>query len=216
MSAAGPHRRGVVVAASRMRHPLEARTLARLAARYAGDDAGDVVGFGLSNDERRGVIADFAPAFAIAGRAGLAARAARRRAARCRKPSWRPSSISTRTGSGTACAASRTPPCSTPSPRPASPSRCARGATSPSASTAPPRRCRLRRHRRGRHTRGAGRRRPAALRHPAGRAVRRARALGFDDGSSQRWPVGPLVGSRAPEPPGRPPSPTWTRWLAGT
>ena len=30
------------------------------------------MGFGLSNDERRGVIADFAPAFAIARRAGLA------------------------------------------------------------------------------------------------------------------------------------------------
>jgi adenosine deaminase len=63
---------GVVVAASRMRHPLEARTLARLAARYAGDSAGDVVGFGLSNDERRGLTADYAPAFAIARRAGLA------------------------------------------------------------------------------------------------------------------------------------------------
>ena len=31
-----------------------------------------VVGFGLSNDERRGATADFAPAFAIARRAGLA------------------------------------------------------------------------------------------------------------------------------------------------
>jgi adenosine deaminase len=30
------------------------------------------VGFGLSNDERRGLVADFAPAFAIARRAGLA------------------------------------------------------------------------------------------------------------------------------------------------
>jgi adenosine deaminase len=68
----GPVGVGVVVAANRMRHPLEARTLARLAARYAGDDAGDVVGFGLSNDERRGVVAEFAPAFAIARRAGLA------------------------------------------------------------------------------------------------------------------------------------------------
>jgi adenosine deaminase len=62
----------VVVAASRMRHPLEARTLARLAARHAGEEAGEVVGFGLSNDERRGVVADFAPAFEIARRAGLA------------------------------------------------------------------------------------------------------------------------------------------------
>ncbi len=63
---------GVIVAASRIRHPLDARTLARLAARYAGDAAGTVVGFGLSNDERRGQTGDFAPAFAIARRAGLA------------------------------------------------------------------------------------------------------------------------------------------------
>jgi adenosine deaminase len=62
---------GVVVAASRMRHPLEARTLARLAARYAGEGAGAVVGFGLSNDERRGVTEEFAAAFRIARRAGL-------------------------------------------------------------------------------------------------------------------------------------------------
>ena len=62
----------VVVAASRIRHPLDARTLARLAARYAGEGPGTVVGFGLSNDERRGVTAEFAPAFAIARRAGLA------------------------------------------------------------------------------------------------------------------------------------------------
>ena len=63
---------GIIVAASRIRHPLDARTLARLAARYAGDGPGTVVGFGLSNDERRGTTADFAPAFAIAARAGLA------------------------------------------------------------------------------------------------------------------------------------------------
>ncbi|WP_421734737.1 adenosine deaminase [Cellulomonas sp.] len=63
---------GVIVAASRMRHPLEARTLARLAAHHAGDGPGQVVGFGLSNDERRGETPDFASAFAIARRAGLA------------------------------------------------------------------------------------------------------------------------------------------------
>jgi len=62
----------VVVAANRIRHPLDARTLARLAARYAGDGSGHVVGFGLSNDERRGVTAEFAFAFDIARRAGLA------------------------------------------------------------------------------------------------------------------------------------------------
>jgi adenosine deaminase len=58
----------VVIAANRTRHPLDARTLARLAGQYA--DRG-VVGFGLSNDERRGSTADFAPAFRIAQRAGL-------------------------------------------------------------------------------------------------------------------------------------------------
>lgn len=58
----------VVIAANRTRHPMDARTLARLAAQYAGRG---VVGFGLSNDERRGTTAEFAPAFAIAERAGL-------------------------------------------------------------------------------------------------------------------------------------------------
>ena len=58
----------VVIAANRTRHPMDARTLARLAAQYAGRG---VVGFGLSNDERRGTTADFAPAFRIAERAGL-------------------------------------------------------------------------------------------------------------------------------------------------
>ena len=62
----------VVVAANRVRHPLDARMLARLAARYAGDGPGQVVGFGLSNDERRGSTLDFGPAFDIARRAGLA------------------------------------------------------------------------------------------------------------------------------------------------
>ena len=62
----------VIVAASRIRHPLDARTLARLAARYAGEGAGTVVGFGLSNDERRGSTQEFAAAFEIARRAGLA------------------------------------------------------------------------------------------------------------------------------------------------
>ena len=59
---------GVIVAEHRPRHPLDARTLARLAAQYAGRG---VVGFGLSNDERRGNAADFAPAFRLADRAGL-------------------------------------------------------------------------------------------------------------------------------------------------
>ncbi|HEV2374086.1 MAG TPA: adenosine deaminase [Streptosporangiaceae bacterium] len=59
---------GVIIAANRTKHPLEARTLARLAAQYVGRG---VVGFGLSNDERRGPAAAFAPAFRIADRAGL-------------------------------------------------------------------------------------------------------------------------------------------------
>ncbi len=59
---------GVVIAANRTRHPLDARALARLAGQYAGRG---VVGFGLSNDERRGSTADFGPAFTIADRAGL-------------------------------------------------------------------------------------------------------------------------------------------------
>ncbi|AYD89288.1 adenosine deaminase [Actinomyces lilanjuaniae] len=62
----------VVVAASRVRHPLDARTLARLAVRYAGDQPGSVVGFGLSNDERAGSTSSWAPAFDIARRGGLA------------------------------------------------------------------------------------------------------------------------------------------------
>jgi len=58
----------VVLAANRTRHPLDARTTARLAAQYV--DAG-VVGLGLSNDERRGRADDFEGAFRIARRAGL-------------------------------------------------------------------------------------------------------------------------------------------------
>jgi adenosine deaminase len=59
---------GIIVAANRTKHPLEARSLARLAAAYAGHG---VTGFGLSSDERRGSVQDFAPAFRIAAKAGL-------------------------------------------------------------------------------------------------------------------------------------------------
>lgn len=59
---------GIIVAASRMRHPLDARILARLAVQYAGT----VMGFGLSNDERRGDTSSFAAAFRIARHGGLA------------------------------------------------------------------------------------------------------------------------------------------------
>jgi adenosine deaminase len=59
---------GLIIAANRTKHPLDAKTLARLAAQHAGER---VVGFGLSNDERRGRAYDFEGAFRIARRAGL-------------------------------------------------------------------------------------------------------------------------------------------------
>lgn len=58
----------IVVAASWAQPPSVAEALARVAARYAGQG---VVGFGLSNDERRGEVADFAGACRIARDAGL-------------------------------------------------------------------------------------------------------------------------------------------------
>ena len=73
---------GVIVAANRTRNPFDARTLARLAAQYAGRG---VVGFGLSNDERRGRAEDFAPAFRHRPPRRAARRAARRRAGRSRQ-----------------------------------------------------------------------------------------------------------------------------------
>lgn len=62
---------GIIVAASRIRHPYDARTLARLAARYAGHGPGEVCGFGLSNDEWEGETELWDAAFRIARRAGL-------------------------------------------------------------------------------------------------------------------------------------------------
>lgn len=59
---------GVIVGANRTRHPLDARTLARLAVRHVDNG---VIGFGLANDERRGRADDFADAFRIAREAGL-------------------------------------------------------------------------------------------------------------------------------------------------
>ncbi len=60
---------GVIVGANRTRHPLDARTLARLAIRYVDDG---VIGFGLANDERRGRAEAFEDAFRIAREGGLA------------------------------------------------------------------------------------------------------------------------------------------------
>lgn len=62
---------GVVVAASRLRNAMDAQTLARLAVRHAGDGPGQVVAFGLSNDEHAGSTEDWSHAFAIARRGGL-------------------------------------------------------------------------------------------------------------------------------------------------
>jgi adenosine deaminase len=58
----------LVLAANRTRHPGDAATIARLAVRYR--EAG-VVGFGLSNDERRGPPQVFGQAFRIARRGDL-------------------------------------------------------------------------------------------------------------------------------------------------
>ncbi len=103
----------VLVAANRMKHPLEARTLARLAVRYA--DRG-VVGFGLSNDERRGLARDFDRAFAIARRRRAARRAARRRVVGTAQRPRLPGRPARRPRSGTACGRRRTPRCSPGSP----------------------------------------------------------------------------------------------------
>ncbi|WP_028646530.1 adenosine deaminase [Nocardiopsis sp. CNT312] len=59
---------GLMVAANRTKHPLEAKVLARLARQYAGRG---VVSFGLNNDERKGRAREFEGAFRIARRAGL-------------------------------------------------------------------------------------------------------------------------------------------------
>lgn len=67
-AAAAPVPVGVLVASSWTRSPAHALELARLAGAYASSG---VVGFGLSNDERGGVVADFAPAFRVARDAGL-------------------------------------------------------------------------------------------------------------------------------------------------
>jgi adenosine deaminase len=59
----------LVIAANRIRPPWEAELLARIAVRFAPEG---VVGFGLSNDERRGPPEDYRKAFRIARDGGLA------------------------------------------------------------------------------------------------------------------------------------------------
>ena len=122
---------GIVIASNRTRHPLDARALARLAAQYA--DHG-VVGFGLSNDERRGHTEEFARAFDIArGRGWPRSPTAGSCSGRPRSgPRW---TCCTPTGSATAYAWWRTPPCSRGWSSAAWPSRCAPPPTSRSAST---------------------------------------------------------------------------------
>ena len=88
-----------VIAANRTKHPLEARTLARLAAQYAGRG---VIGFGLSNDERRGAAGEFAAGVPDRGAFGPAADPARRRAMRPGQRPGLPGQHCTPTGSGTA------------------------------------------------------------------------------------------------------------------
>lgn len=66
--APAPETAAVIVASSWAGSGDHASALARLAARYAGRG---VVGFGLSNDERLGLVADFTAAFRIAAGAGL-------------------------------------------------------------------------------------------------------------------------------------------------
>jgi len=67
-AAAAPVPTGVIVASSWARSPEHATELAELAAEYAEQG---IVGFGLSNDERHGTVADFTPAFRRAADAGL-------------------------------------------------------------------------------------------------------------------------------------------------
>ncbi len=71
-AAAAAEKTGVGIGDHRGRQPHQASARGP----HAGQARGrvrqpGVVGFGLSNDERRGTIADFAPAFRIAARAGL-------------------------------------------------------------------------------------------------------------------------------------------------
>ena len=98
----------MIVAASRMRHPLEARTLARLAAHHAGDGR---AGGRLRPVQRR------APRRDVGVRAGVPRSPGRRAWRRCRTAAscWDPrtsrtwSAICAPTGSGTGCVPRRTP-----------------------------------------------------------------------------------------------------------
>ncbi|MDR3128390.1 MAG: adenosine deaminase [Bifidobacteriaceae bacterium] len=61
----------IIVATSRTASAKEAEKTAQVASNYVGEQAGQVVAFGLSNDELAGRTKDFKQAFAIAKQAGL-------------------------------------------------------------------------------------------------------------------------------------------------
>ena len=186
----------VVVAANRMKHPLDARTLARLAVRYA--DRG-VVGFGLSNDERRGMARDFDRAFAIAREGGLLA--APHGGELSGPSSVRDCLDDLRRGPDRARRTGRRGPAA------AGAARRARGDLRglPGVERGA-RRLREARGRTAAHAvrrrgaDGARRRRPAAVRLPAGRAVRasRARHHGFTDAELAELARQSVRGSAAP------------------
>ena len=95
----------LVIAANRTRPPWEAETLARLAVRFSPYG---VVGFGLSNDERRAAPEDFAKAFRIARDGGLISLPHAGELLGAEPPWPGPSRRSRRPGSGTACGRWRT------------------------------------------------------------------------------------------------------------
>ena len=181
---------GVIIAANRTRHPLDARTLARLAAQYAG--AGVV---GLRAVQRRAARAgteDFARAFRIAARGRAARGAARRRAGRAaQNVRDLPGRAAARTGSGHGVRAVEDPALLDGARRPTGdpgglPDVQRRGSGStPTAADVP-----LRTLRGGRRAGRAGRGRPAAVRLPAGRPVRgwRARCTASPTRSWPSWP----------------------------
>src|ERR1700744_2394811 len=70
---------GIIIAANRTRHPMDARMIARLAAQFAGEG---VIGVGPSNDDRRGPAPGVPPRVRDRGPGRAAARAARGRARR--------------------------------------------------------------------------------------------------------------------------------------
>ena len=192
---------GVIVAASRMRHPLEARTLARLAARHAGDGRGRRRG--LRAVQRR------APRPRRRLRARLRdrpssrprPRAARRRAARRPVGHGDPRAPGPRPDRPRGARASRTRRCSTPSPRPGVTLEVCPGSNVALGVYAEPGDVPLHPDRRRRHPGGARGRRPAPLRQPAGRPVRRWPATwAATDAVLADLARGSILASRAPEP----------------